>query len=191
MPGTGPQGSKENGLGEDDGSQTEAEVMIDGRGQLVPMAPGGGAGLVSEAPAVPAIVAIGGERAIWRFVEFFTANIRNGNTRAAYHRAVTTFCRWCEHHELHELGAIRTHHVAAYVEELGRVRSKAHRQATPRRHPHALRLARGAGVDWGGGAAAARRHPHRSSKFIQPRKTLSIARCRQTNAPPVSDRHRT
>jgi integrase/recombinase XerD len=37
-----------------------------------------------------------GERAAWRFVEFFTVNIRNKNTRAAYGQAAGAFLRWCE-----------------------------------------------------------------------------------------------
>jgi len=38
-------------------------------------------------PALPALIAGAGERAAWRFLEFFTVNIRNKNTRAAYARA--------------------------------------------------------------------------------------------------------
>jgi hypothetical protein len=38
-------------------------------------------------PALPALIAGAGKRAAWRFVEFFTVNIRNPNTRAAYGRA--------------------------------------------------------------------------------------------------------
>lgn len=34
-------------------------------------------------PVLPALIARAGERAAWRFVEFFTGNIRNANTRAA------------------------------------------------------------------------------------------------------------
>jgi hypothetical protein len=37
--------------------------------------------------ALPAIIRARGERASRRFIEFFTANIRNRNTRAAYARA--------------------------------------------------------------------------------------------------------
>jgi len=33
---------------------------------------------------LPALIDRAGERAAWRFVEFFTVNIRNKNTRAAY-----------------------------------------------------------------------------------------------------------
>ena len=44
----------------------------------------------------PAILAAAGSGAMCRFIEFFTANIRNTNTRAAYACAVAQFCAWCE-----------------------------------------------------------------------------------------------
>ena len=53
-----------------------------------------------------------------RTLEFFTANIRNPNTRKAYARAVGEFAAWCELNGLDELGAIEPVHVAAYVEQL-------------------------------------------------------------------------
>jgi site-specific recombinase XerD len=58
-----------------------------------------------------------GEHASRRFVEYFTANIRNRNTREAYARAVYRFADWCERHrlELHELSPPL---VAAYIEEV-------------------------------------------------------------------------
>ena len=40
---------------------------------------------------LPAMIARAGEGAAWRFVEFFTATIRNRNTRAAYAQAVAQF----------------------------------------------------------------------------------------------------
>ena len=40
-------------------------------------------------PSVPALIAAGGEKASRRFLEFFTAEIRNRNTRLAYVRAVS------------------------------------------------------------------------------------------------------
>src|SRR5229473_335106 len=46
--------------------------------------------------ALPAIVRAGGERASRRFIEFFTASIRNRNTRTAYARAIKQFFDWCE-----------------------------------------------------------------------------------------------
>ena len=45
---------------------------------------------------VPALIADAGEAAAWRYIEFFTANIRNPNTRRAYARACRQFFAWCE-----------------------------------------------------------------------------------------------
>jgi site-specific recombinase XerD len=53
-----------------------------------------------------------------RFWEFFTANIRNKNTRRAYFQSVCRFSRWCEIHGLTELSAVKPIQVAAYIEEL-------------------------------------------------------------------------
>jgi Phage integrase, N-terminal SAM-like domain len=67
---------------------------------------------------LPAIIRGRGERTSRRFIEFFTASIRNRNTRAAYARAVKQFLDWCEDRrlELHDIDALT---VAAYVEQLG------------------------------------------------------------------------
>jgi len=46
---------------------------------------------------VPARIAAAGERAGMRFLEFFTANIRNPHTRRAYARAAEEFLAWCAH----------------------------------------------------------------------------------------------
>jgi hypothetical protein len=40
---------------------------------------------------VPALIADLGDDAGWRYVEFFTANIRNPHTRRAYARACSRF----------------------------------------------------------------------------------------------------
>src|SRR5947209_11818355 len=53
-----------------------------------------------------------------RFVEFFTANIRNPNTRRAYARAAVEFAVWCEQNDVRELADIEPMHVAAYIESL-------------------------------------------------------------------------
>jgi hypothetical protein len=45
---------------------------------------------------LPALVAGAGDRAALRFLEFFTVNIRNPNTREAYRRAAGAFLRWCD-----------------------------------------------------------------------------------------------
>jgi integrase/recombinase XerD len=65
---------------------------------------------------LPALITGEGERASRRFVEFFTANIRNKNTRMAYMRALGPFLSWCEGRGL-TLGEIQPVHVAAYVEQ--------------------------------------------------------------------------
>jgi hypothetical protein len=69
-------------------------------------------------PAVPALIAAAGNCAAWRFIEFFTVNIRNANTRAAYSRAAAAFLRWCEVRGIRRLQDVQPVHVAAYIEQL-------------------------------------------------------------------------
>ena len=69
-------------------------------------------------PELPAIIAGAGKPVARRFLEFFTVNIRNKNTRAAYARAARDFLRWCEGLEIDALGRVQPVHVAAYVEQL-------------------------------------------------------------------------
>jgi len=68
---------------------------------------------------VPKIFSAAGERATFRFIEFFTANIRNPNTRVSYGRSVREFCDWCEEHGF-RLEALNPVLVAGYIELLGR-----------------------------------------------------------------------
>src|SRR4051794_20759548 len=63
----------------------------------------------------PAIIPDAGGGAARRFLEFFTANIRNPNTRAAYAQAVAQFLRWCDGRQL-SLRDIEPMAVAAYIE---------------------------------------------------------------------------
>ncbi len=65
--------------------------------------------------ALPGVIAGAGEKAQYKYVEFFTATIRNKNTRLAYARAVNTFFAWCEVQGL-SLEGIHPVSVAAYVE---------------------------------------------------------------------------
>ena len=67
---------------------------------------------------LPAIISAAGERASFRFIEFFTANIRNPNTRVSYGRAVREFCAWSEDHGF-RLEALNPVIVAGYIELLG------------------------------------------------------------------------
>jgi integrase/recombinase XerD len=73
--------------------------------------------LTEPAAPVPAVIAARGAHAGRRFVEFFTANIRNPNTRKAYYRATCTFFDWCDQARLGLLD-IEPVHVAAWVEGL-------------------------------------------------------------------------
>ncbi len=70
-----------------------------------------------DGPIIPAIIADAGDHAARRFVEFFTATIRNKNTRKAYAKAVGDFLAWCGNHRL-TLPRIEPVHVAAYIEAL-------------------------------------------------------------------------
>jgi integrase/recombinase XerD len=87
--------------------------------------PGSSTVLAITAPAaiglpVPVMIAGAGERASLRFIDFFTAHIRNANTRAAYSVAVREFFGWLERGGLTQISTIRTHHVSTYIEMLTR-----------------------------------------------------------------------
>jgi integrase/recombinase XerD len=74
--------------------------------------------LTPAGPALPALIAAAGKRASRRFVEFFTANIRNKNTREAYRRNINAFLAWCDAETDMALDMIEPMVVAAYVEKL-------------------------------------------------------------------------
>jgi len=73
---------------------------------------------------IPPIVAAAGAHASTRFYEFFTANIRNPNTRRAYFRTATEFLTWSEAQGISDLRRISPVVVAAYIEFLQAERSK-------------------------------------------------------------------
>src|SRR3984893_8917678 len=85
---------------------------------------------------LPVQVRAAGKKATRRFLEFFTANIRNANTRASYVRAVADFFWWCERMGLDHLDTVEPVHVAAYVEQLGTIRSAP----TVKQHVAAVRM---------------------------------------------------
>src|SRR5215212_3189226 len=72
----------------------------------------------SETTLVPTLFTGAGEQASYRFVEYFTARIRNPNTRQAYFRAVNRFSQWCALHNL-ELTQLNPVVIAGYIEALG------------------------------------------------------------------------
>jgi hypothetical protein len=73
--------------------------------------------------AFPALIAAAGESTQLRFVEFFTANIRNRNTGRACAQAVRESLARSEAHRVPSITAVQFMHVAGHVEELTRARS--------------------------------------------------------------------
>ena len=84
--------------------------------------------------ATPALFAPS-EHAETRFWEFFTAHIRNPNTRLAYLAAVRRFAGWCERRGV-ALTQLKPMLVAAYIEELTRALSPA----SVKQHLAAIRM---------------------------------------------------
>jgi site-specific recombinase XerD len=89
-----------------------------------------------RAQKLPAMVLTAGEHGAYRFLDFFASNIRNLNTRAAYFHNVCEFFAWCEKRGVHELTAVRPHHVAAYIER----KTKTHAAPTAKQHLAAIRM---------------------------------------------------
>jgi integrase/recombinase XerD len=84
---------------------------------------------------VPDLIHREGPKTAKRFLEFFTANIRNENTRAAYARAVAQFLDWCDRPGV-TLERIEPMIVAAYIEQLTREREPQ----TVKQHLAAIRM---------------------------------------------------
>ncbi len=77
--------------------------------------------LLVSSERLPALIRDAGEQAQRRFLEFFTAHIRNPGTRAVYGRAVGRFCEWCEQRGV-SLQQVSPFLVAAYIEQLSQLR---------------------------------------------------------------------
>jgi site-specific recombinase XerD len=84
---------------------------------------------------LPNLILRAGDHAARRFVEFFTATIRNRNTRAAYAQAVGQFCAWCDQRAL-TLERISPITIASYIEVLTSQRSAP----TVKQHLAAIRM---------------------------------------------------
>ena len=94
---------------------------------------------VSVSMPAPATIEKAGPQAKKRFFEFFTANIRNKNTRMAYYRALNDFFGWCD--DLgYRLIDIEPIVVAAYVEYLTTI----YLAPTVKQHLAAIRMC----FDW-------------------------------------------
>ncbi len=85
--------------------------------------------------SLPQIITSEGGNASRRFIEFFTANIRNKNTRLAYAKAVSLFFDWCEGRGL-SLGRLQPTVVAIYIEKL----QQTHSVPTVKQHLAAIRM---------------------------------------------------
>jgi site-specific recombinase XerD len=86
-----------------------SKSALAGRGVLAPASP---------ALLVPILVAVAvaGDKASTRFLEFFAANIRTPNTRRAYSRAVRDFLAWCEDAGVASIASVAPLHVATWIE---------------------------------------------------------------------------
>lgn len=74
---------------------------------------------VSNVEILPVAIAKSAERVRTRFLEFFTAQIRNPNTRRSYAKASAEFLHWCEARGAQSLDAITPILVAGWIEEMG------------------------------------------------------------------------
>lgn len=84
---------------------------------------------------LPAIVRDADQNAAIAYLEFFTARIRNSNTRSAYHHAVRAFFTWSHENGL-TLTSVRPIHVATYIEMLMEIRQPQ----TVKQHLAAIRM---------------------------------------------------
>jgi site-specific recombinase XerD len=89
-----------------------------------------------EAAGSPPALFLPTPRAAECFFEFFTANIRNKNTRRAYYKATCRFSDWCRGRGLAELGQVKPLHVAAWIEQLQAELAKP----TVKQHLAAIRM---------------------------------------------------
>jgi integrase/recombinase XerD len=121
----------------------EPEILLPETGIVVAGAvssEASGSGVLTawELPAglhLPKLITDAGDKAAWRFINFFTAEIENDNTRAAYFRAVKQFDAWCGKRRI-GLSQLEPFVVAAYTKELKETR---HPQ-TVKQHLAALRM---------------------------------------------------
>ena len=73
--------------------------------------------LIIQPETLPALIRNAGTNAERRFLEFFTAHIRNPGTRRVYGHAVGRFCYWCECRDV-SLHQVSPFVVAGYIEQL-------------------------------------------------------------------------
>ncbi len=108
---------------------TEASQLTVGNDLVI----GRPAGAIFE---LPAILASAGDDAVTRFIEYFTAHIRNPHTRRAYFRNAVRFLRWCESQEIASVRNIKPITVATYIELL----QQSHSKPTVKQHLATIRM---------------------------------------------------
>jgi site-specific recombinase XerD len=97
--------------------------------------------LAGLAPKLPALF-VPDEKTGERFFGFFTAHIRNRNTRRAYYKAACRFSDWCQSRGTFDLVRVKPAHVAAYIEILGLPEPEGEGLSKPtvKQHLAALRM---------------------------------------------------
>src|SRR5262245_23772435 len=85
---------------------------------------------------LPYILASAGPEAVTRFIEYFTAHLRNPHTRRAYFRNAVSFLRWCESRGIASLQQVRPVTVAAFIEQL----QATHSKPTVKQHLATIRM---------------------------------------------------
>src|SRR5277367_1815538 len=114
--------------------------MTDQADQLPAIVPPTRPGALTPLPArqlIPALIADDGDQASWHYIDFFTSNIRNPNTRRAYARACGAFLHWAEERG-RTLGTIRPYDVS-FIYRVPTANSfRPGREAAARRRPHAV-----------------------------------------------------
>lgn len=92
-----------------------SEMDCNDRQQVI--TPSGSPETVRNKLPLPMLIQRSGPNGEQRFLEFFTAQIRNRGTRLVYARAVSRFFTWCEHRQL-RLTELSPLTVASYIEVL-------------------------------------------------------------------------
>lgn len=75
--------------------------------------------ILPTSASLPAPLIDAGQKVQMSFLEFFTANIQNANTRRAYYKASCEFLTWCYERGIVSIPMIQPLHVAAWIEDLG------------------------------------------------------------------------
>jgi hypothetical protein len=68
---------------------------------------------------LPTLIDNAGDTARMRFLEFFTANIRNANTRRAYAKACEEFLAWCSFAGVPSIADVQPIHVGEHDDVWG------------------------------------------------------------------------